>query len=334
MSGQSPVQISVVISTRNRAGQLRLCLEALTSQRNVAPEAYEIIVVDNGSTDLTEQTVKTIQRGFAQITYLYEEKLGLSIARNAGARHAQGAILCFTDDDAVTCPNYVGEVLSSFVDPATACVGGKVIASWPDGSPPDWFSPKYAHVVAQTSFGETPRRMRNGEFPYGCNISFRKETFEAFGGFDENLGKRGGNNIWGEEIDLCHRIQRQGLQFFYNPRAVVTHTVGRGRATQHYFIESIFGKGVTEGYQKRAHKGPAVFTAYLLLKVARLAMTSVSYLLAASWLSEPSRFRLRCAISWYAGYLYFLAVWNDLGVAPESAEQVPMPTPNTKGSQL
>jgi glucosyl-dolichyl phosphate glucuronosyltransferase len=313
------VQISVIISTRNRADQLRSCLEALAGQEGVTPEACEIIVVNNGSTDHTEQTVRTAQQRFPRIEYLYEEKLGLSIARNAGACRAKGTILCFTDDDAIASPHYVVEILSSFDDPLVACVGGRVLASWPDGVPPDWFPSTYAHVVAQTCFGDTARRMRKGEFPFGCNIAFRKEIFETFGGFDESLGKKGGNNIWGEEIDLCHKLQRHGYRFFYNPRAVVSHVVGRHRATQNYFVESLFGKGITEGYQKLANRGAAVFTAYLLLKACRLAMTSLYYLCAGALLSDAGRFRVRCAISWYVGYLYFLAVRDELGSVPTRA---------------
>ena len=320
-----PVRISVIISTRDRAGQLSQCLESLVHQEAAAPDAYEIIVVDNGSTDSTRQVVETAQAQFPRVRYLYEERLGLSIARNAGVRHAAGQVICFTDDDAIPSPEYVSEILASFEDPRVACAGGKVVAAWPDGTPPAWFSPPYANVVAQTSFGETPRMLRKGEFPFGCNIAFRKEIFLSLGGFDESLGKRGKNNIWGEEIDLCHRLQQEGFLFFYNPRAMISHVVGRSRATRQYFVESVFGKGVTEGYQKLTHRGKAVFSAYLLLKAARLATTSTYYLLAGSFLSEASQFQLRCKIAWYTGYLHFLSVRDDLGALPTSSEADAVP---------
>lgn len=306
-------RLSIIICTRNRADLLRLCLEALISQEGAAPDAYEIIVVDNGSSDRTRQVVEAAGRRFERIRYFYEERLGLSIARNAGVGRAAGEIVCFVDDDAVASPTFVREVLSSFDDPEVACVAGKIVASWPDGAAPAWFTPRYENVVAQTSFGETTRWMKRNEFPFGANMSFRREIFRRLGGFDENLGKRGENNIWGEEIDLCHRMQENGLRFFYNPRSCVSHIVGPGRATKRYFIESIFGKGVTEGYQKLVHRGRLVFAAYLFLKACRLATTSAYYLLAGSFLSEAARFRLRCSISWYAGYLHFLAVRDDLG---------------------
>ncbi|MGE5294055.1 MAG: glycosyltransferase family 2 protein [Solirubrobacterales bacterium] len=312
-TSQNVPGLSIIVCTRNRADLLRLCLEALARQQGVPPEAYEILVVDNGSTDATREVVEAVRRGCPQIRYLHETRPGLSIARNTGVDHATGGILCFLDDDAVASPNFIGEVLSSFENPEVASLAGKIVASWPDGGPPGWFSPRYANVVAQTSFGEAARWMKKNEFPFGANMSFRREVFRELGGFDENLGKRGENNIWGEEIDLCHRMQEKGLRFFYNPQSCVHHIVGPGRATKRYFVESIFGKGVTEGYQKLAHRGKAVFTAYLFLKAGRLAAASAYYLSAGSVLSEASRFRLRCEISWYAGYLHFLAVREDFG---------------------
>ncbi len=314
------MRMSIVISTRNRAEQLRSCLEALVQQDGVSPDAYEIIVIDNGSMDDTEQVVASIRQRSSQVRYYYEDRIGLSIARNAGVRLAKGDIISFGDDDAISSPSFVAEVLASFDDPQVDCVGGKIVASWPDGSPPAWFVPKYGNVVGQTSFGESARWMEKNEFPFGGNISIRRDVFETLGGFNEDLGKRGQNNIWGEEIDLCHRMQEHGYRFFYNPRALVWHVVGHHRATQEYFVESVFGKGVTEGYQKLAHKGKAVFTFYLLLKAARLALTSVCYLLTGTLQSETARFQSRCAIAWYTGYLHFLAVKDNFGSVPDSAE--------------
>jgi glycosyltransferase involved in cell wall biosynthesis len=311
--------MSIVISTRNRAEQLRSCLEALVHQDGVAPDSYEIVVIDNGSTDDTRQVVESIRPRFSQLCYHYEGRLGLSVARNAGVSLAQGDIVGFGDDDAISSSSYVAEVLAPFEDPQVACVGGKIVASWPDGAAPGWFAPKYGNVVGQTSFGEAARWMKKNEFPFGGNIAIRREVLQKLGGFNESLGKRGQNNLWGEEIDLCHRMQEHGYRFFYNPRALVWHVVGRHRATENYFVESVFGKGVTEGYQKLAHKGKAVFTLYLLLKASRLALTSVYYLSTGTLLTEAGRFQLRCTIAWYTGYLHFLAVKDGLGSSSDAA---------------
>lgn len=313
---QGTVELSIIVCTRNRAELLRLCLESLVHQQGASPQTYEILVVDNGSTDHTREVVDAVQRTFPRVRYLYEDRLGLSIARNAGVSRSVGDLLCFLDDDAVACSSLVSELIRSFEDPEVASVAGKIVALWPDGDPPEWFSPRYANVVGETSFGDAAGWMKRDEFPFGGNMSFRREVFRRLGGFAENLGKRGGNNVWGEEIDFCRRIQEKGLKFLYNPQSCVRHIVGPRRATKQYFVESIFGKGVTEGYQKLAHRGRMVFAAYLLLKACRLAVTSAYYLSAGPHLSEAARFRLRCAISWCAGYLHFLAVRDDFGSVP------------------
>ena len=84
------MRMSIVISTRNRAEQLRSCLEALVHQDGVAPDAYEIIVIDNGSTDGTEQVVDSIRQQFSQIRYHYEGRMGLSIAQKRRSAPGQG----------------------------------------------------------------------------------------------------------------------------------------------------------------------------------------------------------------------------------------------------
>jgi glucosyl-dolichyl phosphate glucuronosyltransferase len=320
VSERAPVRMSIIVCTRNRAELLAQSLDALIHQEGVAADAYEVIVVDNGSTDDSRHIIQTAQRQSARVRYLYEPRLGLSVARNAGTAQAWGDIVCFGDDDAVAAPDFVREVLSCFQDPQVTCVGGKIVAAWPDGGPPEWFAPRYGNVVGQTSFGETARWLRKYEFPFGGNLSLKKEVLHRLGGFNENLGKKGENNVWGEEMDLCHRMQRQGLRFLYNPRARVSHIVGWHRATKRYFIDTIFGKGVTEGYQKLVHRGRFIFGVYLVLKACRLAVTSAYYLSAGTLLSEATRFRLRCTISWYAGYLHFLAVRDDFGSTPSSAD--------------
>lgn len=323
MPQRTPVRMSVIVCTRNRAALLERSLDALVHQEGVAADAYEVVVVDNGSTDDTRQVVQKAQRHSARVRYLYEPRPGLSVARNAGAAQARGEIVCFGDDDAIAAPDFVREVLCSFRDPQVTCVGGKIVASWPDGEPPEWFAPRYANVVGQTSFGETDRWLNGCEFPFGGNLALKREVLHELGGFNENLGKKGGNNLWGEEMDLCHRMQQQGLRFLYNPRARVSHIVGRHRATKQYFVDSIFGKGVTEGYQKLVHRGRFIFGVYLVVKAGRLALASAYYLAAGPLLSEAARFRLRCTISWYAGYLHFLAVRDDLGSTPSSGDSLP-----------
>jgi len=302
---------SVVISTINRSDLLIKCLKALISQNNVDVNSLEIIVIDNGSTDDTRRVVESLREKYQNIKYIYEEKLGLSVARNAGARYASSDIVCFLDDDAIPNKNYLNKMITSFENSEISCVGGRIIAVWPNKSPPNWFSSKYNHVVGETSFGDESRFLKKGEFPFGGNIAIRKSIFEMLEGFDENLGRKGDNFISGEEVDLCYKLRKKRLKIFYNVEAKVFHIVGRKRATKKYFIESIFGKAITEAYQKKTHKGSIIFFVFLIVKICLLMFVSIVYLfLKTSSLSEKRRFLFRCLIAWFTGYIYFLAIKN------------------------
>ena len=150
-------RLSIIISTINRASILKNLLEILFKQERVEDISFEIIVVDNGSTDNTASTVELFQKKSPNIKYLYEQRKSLSIARNIGASNASGAILIFLDDDVEPRNDFVRQVASSFESFSVDCVGGKITASWPKNEIPDWFSSKLCHVVGQTSFGENSR---------------------------------------------------------------------------------------------------------------------------------------------------------------------------------
>jgi len=298
-------EVTVVICTRNRAKLLVNCINSLVQQSPVNISDYEVIVVDNASTDNTKQVVFMEQFRTLNMNYLYEPRLGLSFSRNAGINSAKGDIICFIDDDVVVEKHYIYEIITSFQNPKVSCVGGKAVPSWENSKPPFWFSPKFGHVVGQTFFGDKSRFMEKDEFPFGCNMAFRKATLNQTDGFNENLGKKSNNYIYGEDIDLCYKLQKKGTVFFYSSRAVVFHHVGQERATKKYFLNSVFGKGVTEGYQKRHNKGFTIACIYLAAKLLMLCLLYVGMVLPAVPIKK--RFEYKCAIYCTLGYIcYFL----------------------------
>lgn len=296
------MDLSVIVCTRNRAALLRGCLASLLEgiPSNIK---VEVIVVDNGSSDDTRDVVLSFQERFSNLKLVSEMRMGLSIARNMGIKEATGGIICFIDDDVVVEKKYLLEVLSPFRNKDIVCVGGKVIGLWPEGRIPDWFSPKFGHVISETPFGEKSRYMKKNEFPFGCNIAFRKEVFVEVGGFNEMLGKRGDNLIYGEEIDLCHKLQAEHRQFYYHAEALVHHHVSGERATKKYFLNSLFGKGITEGYQKRHNQNLWIFIMFFLVKIVYIFCSEI--VMQFVRLSDKEKFRLQCQISYNMGYLYY-----------------------------
>src|SRR5262249_29253186 len=122
------VRISVVICTRNRSTYLAQCLQAIEAQ-TLQPHHYEVIVVDNGSSDDTGSVVAPFCRRRTNFRYVAEERVGLSVARNTGVRSGHGDIVAFTDDDAAPEPSWLEQILRRFQELSddAGVIGGDVI---------------------------------------------------------------------------------------------------------------------------------------------------------------------------------------------------------------
>src|SRR3954462_2981411 len=129
--------VSAIVSTHNRCASLRRTLESLWSQELSDGCTYEVIIVDNNSTDATRSVVEgEIARGFPALRYLFEPRQGVSFGRNAGIAAARAPILAFTDDDNQVGPQWVATIKRLFDShPELAAVGGKVLPKWPDPVP-------------------------------------------------------------------------------------------------------------------------------------------------------------------------------------------------------
>src|SRR5437867_1570833 len=131
--------VSVIVCTYNRAALLASCLESLVAQ-TLAAERYEIIVVDNGSTDRTQAVACDFAQCYGTVKVVLEPRLGVSHARNTGIRHAQADYLAFIDDDARALPDWVERILAAFAetDPPPFVVGGQIMPLY-EHPPPTWF---------------------------------------------------------------------------------------------------------------------------------------------------------------------------------------------------
>ena len=148
---------SVNICTYNRCRMLREALESVLSQRVHDGGRYEVIVVDNNSTDETRQVVESfIARGHANLRYVFEGRQGLSYARNAAVSAARSPILAFTDDDVRVKPDWVATIKRTLDDhPEVDCVGGKVLPRW-TFAPPSWLTREHWAPLALVDYGDQP----------------------------------------------------------------------------------------------------------------------------------------------------------------------------------
>jgi len=244
-------QISVVVATLNRCEYLRLCLEALA--RQTAPsEAYEVIVVDNGSMDGTANLARRFCDDHRNIRYVLEVRTGLSIARNTGVRNSAADIVAFTDDDAVPERSWIAQIASRFatLGDEVAVLGGEVRPIW-ESPRPAWLTGALLRPLsAGLGWGSEARLLAGDEWLVEVNIAYRKAQLLKFGGFAEQLG-RVGDSLLSCEGCINLLFARAGLRTFYDPAIVVGHHIHGSRLTPTWFRRRFFWQGVS---MNRVHR--------------------------------------------------------------------------------
>jgi glycosyltransferase involved in cell wall biosynthesis len=249
--------VSVVICTRNRAEFLRNCLQYLRDQMC---NPREIIVVDNASvTDETQLVAEAYN-----VRYIREDRPGLDVARNTGARAAKGSIVAYTDDDTQPDRCWIYRVAETFRDPAIAAMTGLVIAASLNTEAEVIFEKfwPFNRGYIEKTFGDTFFRASLKEGPpvweigAGANMAFRKSLFKEVGYFDERLdvgaaGCSGDSELW-------YRILASGSAIRYNPMAVVYHHHRNsipGLRRQLYAYMRGFTVAILIQYQRFGHRG-------------------------------------------------------------------------------
>ncbi len=249
------IELSVIIPTRNRSDYLKDAIESILAQ-TLDKSLYEIIVVDNGSTDNTRQVAEELNGAHDdRIRYFYEPAPGLHVGRHLGARQSRGDVLVYADDDIIAFPGWLEAIKSSFTDPKAALVGGKIIPRW-EGAVPDWVTlfesrDKYGWTNGYLSlldFGDKRKKIPS-YLVYGCNFSIRKSVMYQCGGFhpdsmpQELIRARGDG-----ETALALAVTRKGYETIYAPEAAVYHRVPPARLTIEYFCRRAFNQGISDSY--------------------------------------------------------------------------------------
>jgi len=227
--------LSIVICTHNRADQLRACLASL---RSIDDDRCEVIVIDNNSSDETRRVCQTFADESRGIRYVFEPRLGLSIARNAGLQAAAGEYVAFIDDDAVASPDYVDHAIRTIETFSFDCFGGAFIPSFGPGRP-KWYHERYETPLLRDSVGVLPE----SAFPYGGNFVVRRALAIGLGGFSAELGMRGGRIGYGEETLLQMRIRQTGGTIGFDPGLRVFHSINPRKHTIRWQVASAFASG-------------------------------------------------------------------------------------------
>lgn len=234
MADSAP-ELSVVISTYNRGALLEDALRSALAQQG-AP-AYEVVVVDNNSTDDTRVLVARLVREYgARLRYVFEKRQGVAHGRNAGVAAARAPIVAFTDDDVRARLDWLATIHRAFAEhPWAAFVGGRVLPRWP-GPVPRWLTREMWSPLALVDYGDAPVRV-DLERPIclvAANLAFRRAAFERAGGFDPRFQHVPGAVSACEDQELELRVLRSGGAGLYHPGAVIEAAVQPDRLRKRY----------------------------------------------------------------------------------------------------
>jgi glycosyltransferase involved in cell wall biosynthesis len=253
MAEADGIEVSVVVCTRNRAGPLGQMLESMAAM-NVPPGlAWELVVVDNGSSDGTaDVAARFVSR--LPIQYTREERPGLSNARNCGVRVARGRYLCWTDDDTMVDRGWLAGYVAAFRAHPEAAVFGGAIHPDLQGPTPAWFAALVErwplnHIVARRDFGDQPLPLDPARdvLPWGANYAIRAAEQRAVA-YDPNLGVSPLHRRSSEESQLIFEILNSGASGWWAPDCKVLHLFPPHRQTRRYVLEHFAAIGEAQAY--------------------------------------------------------------------------------------
>ncbi len=232
-------KVSVVVASYNGARTLRTCLESI--ERLNYPD-YEVILVDDGSTDETAQVVQPRADGAPAFPHLriirHPVNAGLSVARNTGLSAASGEIVAYTDADCRVDKDWLYFLVSALLEDGFAAMGG------PNLLPPEDSPVATAVMVSPGGPAHVMLSDREAEHIPGCNMAFFKTALEAVGGFDPVFTRAG------DDVDICWRLQQAGFRIGFTPAACVWHY---RRSTVLAYLRQQDGYGEAEALLVRKH---------------------------------------------------------------------------------
>jgi glycosyltransferase involved in cell wall biosynthesis len=238
------MDVSVVLATYNRAASLRTTLE--TFSRLVCPPAlaWELLVVDNNSSDNTPSVIQEFSRTARfPVRYILEKRQGKSFALNSGVAEAKGEIIAFTDDDVLLHPDWLTNLTRALEGSEYAAVAGRIVPSW-NHPKPEWLEMDGQQAVVNLELGDEVTEIRLP--PLGANSAFRKQVFGKYGLFRLDLGpNESRHTITCEDWEFGERVMRGGEKVVYCPTAIVYHPVDPKRTTKKYFLDWYYYNGVS-----------------------------------------------------------------------------------------
>jgi glycosyltransferase involved in cell wall biosynthesis len=257
-------RFSVIIPAYNAEKTLSFCLKALADQ-SIPEGDYEVIVVDDGSTDGTSKIAKE-----SNVKYIFQTNQGPATARNRGAREAEGDLILFTDADCVPDRNWIQEMTSPFSDPDVVAVKGTYKTRQTE-----WMA-KFAQAEFEDRY-DLLQKSPSIDMVDTYSAVFRKDIFLNMGGFDQSFPVASN-----EDTDLSYRLTAAGYKLVFNSRAFVYHTHS---VTLIEYLKLKFWRGYWRMVVYRRYPDKALKDTYtpVVIKIQTMLMALSLPLLLLSW---------------------------------------------------
>jgi glucosyl-dolichyl phosphate glucuronosyltransferase len=274
--------VSVVICSYNRAAYIGAALDSLYHQ-TASKDDFEVIVVDNNSSDGTDEVVKTWRAANPDGHFYYstETKQGASFARNKGAALAKADWLCFMDDDAIATPDYIQNIIRHTQShPTVLGFGGKIIPKYIPEEP-RWMSYYVSSLVGNFDYAPVACPFENGKYPLESNMILKKSAFDLVGGFNESIpGVVGTLRIGGEGKELFYKVIALGQKIYYDPSICVYHVVEVKKLTPEYMyrVASGIGRGERARTKAISQKAFLMKIAEYIIKLGAAVLLGFKYL--------------------------------------------------------
>jgi glucosyl-dolichyl phosphate glucuronosyltransferase len=316
--GAVPVA-TILICTFNRCQLLDDTLASL--EHLIAPAvSWDILVVDNNSTDATAEVVRKRQTSSpVPLRYVHEARQGKSHALNSGLASTRAAHIVFTDDDVRVEPGWLSAGLAPMLeDEGVAYTGGPVLPIW--GAPrPAWLDARRGDLwgaIAILDYGPDAFVFEERQrIPLGANMAVRRTVIEAAGGFNPALGRTGQSLLGQEQAEFFCRTRALGARGVYVPGMVLHHHVPASRLTRRYFRRWWLWKGISRARLYRVHPqaepGIDLRIARRIANVPRFVWSGVARH-AARWVARGLRGQLIEAVRHEMMFAYYLGfAWEE-----------------------
>jgi glycosyltransferase involved in cell wall biosynthesis len=298
------MNITVILCTYNRCQSLAKALGSVAV--SILPPAidWEVLVVDNNSNDQTSAVVQEFSCKYpGRFRYIFAPKQGKSYALNCGIRESYGEVLAFMDDDVEVDPNWLQNLTAALKNREWSGAGGRIL---PEAgfTPPRWMDTNGRYALSPLAMFDLG--IEAGELmeaPVGTNMAFHKAMFLKYGGFRTDLGPQPGSEIRNEDAEFGSRLLAGSERFWYEPSAVVYHSIPPSRMQKAYFQTWWFDKARADVRQDGISKDARWYVAGIPIYLfRRLAVWTLKWIF-----SVKPRSRFSCKLS----------VWRVMGAIAE-----------------